>query len=323
MEEAYLQELIRKYGNGTASTAEREELLSWYRSKNDEGYLLPYENTVEEEAARKRMLLHLRQEIRNDQHVKRKLFPLYLKIAAAAVLIVGLFLIFNDLKINGGNKDTLTYNTISTPAGGHKIIKLSDGTTIWLSAKSKLRYPLAFVGSTREITFEGEAFFDVAKDKHHPFIVHTGITSTRVLGTSFNITALKNKPDISVSLLTGKVAFSAGQTKLKLLPGQQIVYNKLKKRANLQDIRDIAGILSRRDGDYEYKNVRVEDVIEDVNLNFNTNIKVEGEVKNCAFFGRIKHGENMMKFLKRLTIVNKAELIQSNGGYIIKGGGCD
>jgi len=319
MEEEYLQILIRKYVDGTASAGEREELLQWYRGKPDAELLWPYENRHEEEEAKIRMLRNLQQQTGMQASVKPVIPLLYYKVAAATVLVIGCLFIFYRLKVNSAGD--LAF--VSTRAGEHRIIKLTDGSTIWLGAKSSIHYPLVFKEATREITFEGEAFFEIAKDKKHPFVVHTGNTSTRVLGTSFNITALKNKSGIIVALITGKVAFTDGKTEMQLLPGHQIVYNKLNSKAQLEDIPNMADVVNRHKGDYEYKNVSVATIAEDVSLNFNTNIQVAPSAKNCLFYGRLKPGESPESFLKKLAIVVNATVAKNGNVYLIKGGGCD
>ncbi len=129
--------------------------------------------------------------------------------------------------------------------------------------------------------------------------------------------------NITVALITGKVAFSDRSSQVKLLPGRQVVYNKLAHSTQLEDIKDIAAITGRRNGYYEYKNMKVADVVEDINLNLNAKITIEGNVKNCLFYGRIKPGESIDKFLQKLAVVENAKVFQQNGGYLIKGRGCD
>lgn len=86
-------------------------------------------------------------------------------------------------------------------------IVLSDGSKIWLNADSKLDYPVAFEGNTREVYLSGEAFFEVAKNPAHPFIIHLDNGTVRVLGTSFNIKAYKGSNRVETSVATGRVAF--------------------------------------------------------------------------------------------------------------------
>lgn len=91
--------------------------------------------------------------------------------------------------------------------GTRSFLTLPDSSRIWLNADSKLSYPAAFTGSSREVTLNGEAFFDVTKDPDKPFIIHLSNGTVRVLGTSFNIRAYDNENRIETSVLTGKVAF--------------------------------------------------------------------------------------------------------------------
>lgn len=91
--------------------------------------------------------------------------------------------------------------------GTRSLITLADGSKVWLNADSKLLYPPAFAGSTREVTLTGEAFFDVAKNKQKPFIIHLQHGTIKVLGTSFNIRAYEGGKVVETSVLTGKVAF--------------------------------------------------------------------------------------------------------------------
>ena len=114
------------------------------------------------------------------------------------------------------------------PNGKLLKIKLSDSSIITLNADSKLKYPMGFNGKTREVYLEGEAFFSVAHDPAHPFIVHTSKITVSVLGTSFNIKSYKEDKKISVAVATGKVGVLANQKGSKtyfLLPGEKLAYN--------------------------------------------------------------------------------------------------
>ena len=79
------------------------------------------------------------------------------------------------------------YNTITIPRGGEYKLVLADHTIVWLNSDSQLTYPVAFNGDTRELRLKGEAFFEVTKDIHKPFIVHTSQFDIRVTGTQFNV----------------------------------------------------------------------------------------------------------------------------------------
>lgn len=93
---------------------------------------------------------------------------------------------------------------------------LPDGSQVYLNRHSTLRYNARFAENNRDITLEGEAFFDVAPDAAHPFIVHAGASQTEVLGTSFGIKAYEAQP-VRLNVVTGKVAFSNPERKSNAL----------------------------------------------------------------------------------------------------------
>lgn len=106
-----------------------------------------------------------------------------------------------------GSTDTTMVLEKHNTKGTRSLITLPDGTTVWLNADSKLSYPQAFAGNTREVALTGEAFFDVVKNKNRPFIIHLNKGSLKVLGTSFNVKAYEGDETIETSVVTGKVAF--------------------------------------------------------------------------------------------------------------------
>ncbi len=95
--------------------------------------------------------------------------------------------------------------SIYVPTGQRVNITLSDGTNVWLNARTKIVYPAVFDKSARKVTVDGEAYFDVAKDKKRPFIVETGKCDMEVLGTKFNVEGYSDKDDFEVTLMEGSV----------------------------------------------------------------------------------------------------------------------
>ena len=95
--------------------------------------------------------------------------------------------------------------TLKTRYGGRSKIILSDGTEVWLNAGSRLNYPEVFAGARREVTLEGEAFFDVAQRAGMPFFVHAGKVTVRVLGTRFDVKAYREDAVVTTTLISGKV----------------------------------------------------------------------------------------------------------------------
>lgn len=109
--------------------------------------------------------------------------------------------------------------------GSREKLILSDGTTVWLNAGSKLHYPDVFPGDKREVTLEGEGFFEVAKHVDMPFFVHAGKITVKVLGTSFDVKAYKEDAAITTTLISGKVQVSMDgepDEKIILSPNEKV-----------------------------------------------------------------------------------------------------
>lgn len=102
----------------------------------------------------------------------------------------------------------LRYNTLKVPYGKTFGLILSDESKIILNAGSELRYPVQFVEHERNRTvfLNGEAFFEVAKDEEHPFVVETKDMAIQVLGTVFNVTSYTDDQKAYTVLVEGKVA---------------------------------------------------------------------------------------------------------------------
>lgn len=157
------------------------------------------------------------------------LFSPLLKYAAVFILafVLGsLSLYFINTSQN--NQLSSLYNTIEVPNGERSQILLYDGTRVWLNSGTKFKYPVAFSRNTRDVYVEGEAFFDVAKDKKHPFIVNAGQLKVKVLGTRFNVCAYPEDGEYYTTLEEGSVNASNinNGEQVTLNPGEQVVLNR-------------------------------------------------------------------------------------------------
>jgi ferric-dicitrate binding protein FerR (iron transport regulator) len=114
--------------------------------------------------------------------------------------------------------------------GARTRLVLPDSTQVWLNSGSSLHYKNDFNSSLREVTLEGEAFFDVTKDPGHPFIVHTSAINVKVLGTAFNIKSYPRDEVIETTLLRGLIEVTRqddpSAPKVILRPNEKLVLNK-------------------------------------------------------------------------------------------------
>ena len=134
----------------------------------------------------------------------RKLVSHPLYRIAAAVLFAALLLVSGYEVFY---KSTGSYAMLEITSTG-KVLKpftLPDGTVVSLNSNTSLKYPKTFAGKIREVSIEGEAFFEVKPDKSKPFIIHAGKAQIKVLGTSFNVCAYPDKKMVEVIVETGKV----------------------------------------------------------------------------------------------------------------------
>jgi transmembrane sensor len=128
------------------------------------------------------------------------------RVAAAAVIVVvcgGALWYFRGDK--NPFKAQYVDRELKVGYGERSKIVLSDGSTVWLNAGSKLSYPDVFTGDKREVSLEGEAFFDIARHVDMPFFVHAGKVTIKVLGTRFDVKAYRGEAAVSTTLISGKV----------------------------------------------------------------------------------------------------------------------
>jgi ferric-dicitrate binding protein FerR (iron transport regulator) len=222
--------LVRKYLNGKATPGERTFVEAWYREMDADCPIESVLTADEIEQFEQEMLVNIRQRIHRTAsplahpqatpasspapvHPIHSVRPLrYIRpLVAAAVLIFiisGSYILYRHISRNEPE-----YATLYTQPGKIKKVTLGDGTSIWLNAASHLKFPKTFAKSgPREVFLEGEAYFEVAKDMQHPFLVHTRDLTTKVLGTKFNVKAYTGLPGIEVTLLEGKVMLSVPST---------------------------------------------------------------------------------------------------------------
>jgi transmembrane sensor len=157
----------------------------------------------------------------------KSIFRLWPAAAAAIVLVAtGLYLlnVFIFSAADPNEISTAGWQQKITAKGAKSIIILSDGTRITLNSQSALKYPANFSGHTRDVTLSGEAYFDVEKDKDHPFIIHTDKMNVRVLGTTFNVRSYPLDTVSETTLISGAI-----EVTLKDRPADRIILKPKEK----------------------------------------------------------------------------------------------
>ncbi|QNR85259.1 DUF4974 domain-containing protein [Pedobacter riviphilus] len=190
--------------------------------------------------------------------------------------------------INQSSDPSNDYNTIETPKGGQYLVKLPDGTQVWLNAASSLRFPLAFSGKERKVVLTGEGYFEVAKDKSKPFRVMSGNQMVEVLGTHFNINSYANEGNIKTTLVEGSVKVHSGaktNTDLMLIPGQQAINNGHLMSLNTHP--DIEEIISWKEGSFQFNDTSLSSIMRQLSRWYDVDVEFVGQVPDYHFHGRI------------------------------------
>ena len=194
----------------------------------------------------------------------------------------------------------VVYNKLEVPRGGECMIKLDDGTKVWVNAETKLKYPVTFVGDRREVVLEGEAFFDVAKNEK-PFIVKTSFGDVRVLGTAFGISAYASEPESYTTLVRGKVSVEReGGEPVVILPGEQVVTSKDGKMIKQQvDVEEFVGW---KDGIYVFKEKSLGEIMKTLERWYNISVDFQDKsLVDLPFTGNLKRYDDINVFFDALT----------------------
>ncbi len=212
-------------------------------------------------------------------------------------------------------------------------VTLADGSVITLFKNTVIKYPKSFNGDTREIHLNGDAFFEVAKNKLKPFIVFSGNLSTTALGTSFRITAFEKKSAIQVKLLTGKVVIkSIKQTvgwkqDVFLTPGEQLSYDIKKAtaivakfNANDANISSVTGqAKNNTSNDLKFNTSPLKDVMKALATLHHIKINyIEAEISGMNFTGTINRYDDIQSIMKVIAKMNDLEVIQTPEGFNIQ-----
>ncbi|WP_158642895.1 FecR family protein [Mucilaginibacter ginsenosidivorax] len=223
----------------------------------------------------------------------------------------------NGLSYTTGDDKTQNWNTLTIPAELDYQITLSDGTLVWLNSASSLRFPFSFTGTNREVYLTGEAFFKVAKNAAHPFIVHTAQTNVQVLGTEFNVNSYPSNIT-TTSLVEGSVATSGQHNeKLLLKPGYQAIYTPI--TGFLRQPFDAATELAWMHGQYYFHNQKLRDISEVLQRWFNLPVVFDDAARaDNSLSGAIEKNKPVQVFIQNLKSSAGVDAVIKDGVLHIK-----
>lgn len=277
-----INDILAAYFSGNISEEDKAYVTEW-KAENEEEFTLlseAWKETVDYKSAdlvfktfdHQKALEKVNSAIDNDKETKIIKLNFYKKVAAAcAILLVGLAG-FWFVKNNSGS-NTLA-NTNHTP----KEINLPDGTTVFLAANSSIDYASDFE-SNRSVSLKGEAFFEVARDEKHPFVITTDLGEIEVLGTAFNVDA--NDLETVVSVEHGKVAVRNDKKEVQLTAGESATATK--ETVSEKTTAD-ENYLSWKTGSFVFENTPLTETVALLNKFYEKQIVLSAEVTNTDNF---------------------------------------
>ncbi|MBN8857924.1 MAG: DUF4974 domain-containing protein [Sphingobacteriales bacterium] len=262
---------------------------------------------------------------------------------AAAVIIIAFFVsrLENHIPATSASNHQLTYNVTETSREGErKSFRLPDGSKVMLNAGSTMQIDENFNTKTRELSLEGEAFFDVAHDASRPFIIHTNKMDIKVLGTIFNVRAYPGDKTTETSLIKGSVEITLREKairKILLRPNEKIVLPNLSDPANTkntetrgnneQDFKitgltynkneDIVTEVSWTQNRLAFSNCSFETIAKDLERWYNVTIRFTNEEVEQYRFTATFDQKNIEQVLKALQLSRYFKYTITEGNNII------
>ena len=228
----------------------------------------------------------------------RRLFLQYMKYAAAVLLGIGISLSTLYLT-NQENLSTVGNYKLVTSKGEKSYLQLPDGTKVWLNSCTTLEYAENYGHSNRNIYLDGEAYFEVAKNKDLPFVVKANGIDVKAIGTAFNVSAYMEDSQLTTTLFNGKVAVQPTLTKQEVLlePNQVAVYDKSRNKIEVVPY-DKKLFAQWRVGFLSFEMMYLKDITKLLVRNYNVVFRYENQgIKKLRFSGSFRNNEDLSEIL--------------------------
>lgn len=237
-------------------------------------------------------------------------FGIITKIAASIVILLSIGSLI--WLLNSSPKNDM-YADLIVPNGQQSCVNLPDGTVVWLNSGSKFSYSCNFGKKQRLVKLEGQAFFNVVKDKNKPFIVKTKHLDVEVLGTEFDVMAYANGAVVRTTLVRGKVKVKLPNSKSEYLePNQACFYSVYSKKALVKCV-NTKEYTSWRNGQIHFSNETFENIARNLERKFNVTIVIENKmIAKERYTGAFKKKDSLNRIFEIFNLTTKFN-------YVIKG----
>ena len=199
-------------------------------------------------------------------------------------------------------------NTLYVPAGQRIKLTLQDGTGVWLNSRTTITYPVVFNKNERRVSVEGEAFFEVTKNPHKPFIVTSQGVDMKVLGTKFNVDSYSNENELKTSLIEGSLQIMSPdkQKSVILKPNEQVTVKG--SSMNVSPIAHIEQFLWIK-GIYSFTDEPLGNILKKLELYYDTKIIVEDpSISSWVYTGKFRQSDGVNEILRMIQRIHKFKI---------------
>jgi transmembrane sensor len=333
-----IKELLRKYLNGTATPEETKLVDDWYSSLSGEDKIDRLSD-VDRTRLRNEYWEGIKSRMKRSSSKQKTLWVGWMALAAAVsgiVVLVYFFLpSFQKLDSSGPFSEVSEANafteSIKNSTDEAREITLPDSSRVTLFPGSALGIHDAFNTNSRTVSLSGRAFFDVSRDESRPFFVLTNEVVTKVLGTSFTVSAFPGDREITVAVTSGKVSVYAEMDENKvaseniiLKPNQQAVYNKSERKV----ARTLVSVPKVVIPEEEVKKIRFEgmpvsEIFKALEKMYGVDIEFdEKSFRNCSMTTSVSKGELYDK-IDVICEITGASYSLEDARIRISGSGCN
>lgn len=297
MDKIYYKELIEKYFDGNITDAEIKELSDWI--KNDRHLQNWWEEEFSKSDAginlvlRDKLFARIKEQTQGKEETQGKENSRTIRMNPwkwAAAIVLPICIAFFTYYLVDSSQTVGAPFIVKADKGDKATIELPDGTNVVLNSASQLSYLNNFGENVRRVQLNGEAYFKVAHDEKHVFIVQVGDLEVKVLGTSFNVSAYEDAKDVTVVLLEGKVGVYAQKMSHIMKPGDKIEYNKATHKITATQVHP-SDYIEWTKGNIYFEKESLENIMKTLSRIYDVEIRFDSnKLPNEYFTGTIPGG---------------------------------
>lgn len=330
-----IDNLISMYLTGNIDTQSLKTLVAWSKESSENslyvrnkieiwfssgvvGSMTSFDKEKAFERFKNRIEKATIAEEQKQRFTKSRSLKIFYRVAAAILIIL--------LPLAGywGGMETVKSGfsdiVVEAPMGARTKLYLPDGTLVWLNAGSKITYSQGFGVDNRDLTLEGEGYFEVKRNEEVPFEISTKELDLTVLGTKFNFRNYADDEEVVVNLLEGRVKLRnelVASADVYMSPNEKAVLSKETGRLVKTKVNTSNSNLWTRDELY-FDELLLEDIAKQLSRSFDVKIEVADSLKNQRFYGSFRIvGNSIEKILETIASTNRMKYKYENNRYVV------